>query len=165
MRRTVLAVLIQAAGAATPAVIPEIVVSPSVGSGTRETMQALAQPRPKPGFTFRARLQGPTLLEFSRPAEIARIVVDLYDPGATPWGDTRPWTPESLERHVAAMLLTPLGEASPFIDWSENNLWSAAATLTFSDDRQGRLVFDGLHGCYQDPDGYRWFFRYAVNRP
>jgi hypothetical protein len=125
----------------------------------RELARELDQPKPKRGFdeSGRTRPGVKNFLEFLRPYELSRIVVDRYllEVGLTE---------STLKSSLQAMLTAPMEGMFSQVVWSEFNLGSVTATLAFKNSAQDKIILDGSHGCYEAPDGYRWFFRYQVKR-
>jgi len=144
----------------------EVVVTEGAATGTEENMRQLGTPKPKPETVQpnRRGLGPASFVEFLRPKEPVRFVVDRYIPNATPWGGPASWTPDSLKAELQAMMTARMEGMFTQVQWSEGHTWSVATTLIFKDGKQGKILLDGLHGCYEDPEGYRWFFRYHLNR-
>ena len=133
----------------------DVVVPASATTETLQNMQELVKPKPKPGFESNRRT-GPevkSLFEFLRPREVSSFVVDRYSPEVG-------WTAVTLKSQLPYVLTARMEGMFSQDIWSEYVLWSVAATLTFRDGTQGKIFLDADHGCYQDPEGYRWFFRY-----
>ena len=144
----------------------EVVVTERAATGTGENMRQLGTPKPKlETVQPNRRGLGPaSFVESLRPKEPVRFVVDRYNPKAIPWGGAASWTPDSLKAELQAMMTARMEGMFRQVEWSEGYTWSVSATLDFKDGKQGKILLDGLHGCYEDPDGYRWFFRYHLNR-
>jgi hypothetical protein len=143
----------------------EVVVTKGAAAGTEENMLQLGTPKPKlEAVQPNRRGPGPaSFAEFLRPKEPVRFVVDRYNPNAFAWAGAA-WTPDSLKAELQAMMTARMEGVFLQAEWSEQHRWSVATTLIFKDGKQGKVLLDGLHGCYEDPDGYRWFFRYHLNR-
>jgi hypothetical protein len=165
MRTLVLVLILQIVGTAGQESI-EVVVPPGAATGTEENMRQLGMPKPKPEAVQpnRRGLAPVSFVEFLLPEEPLRFVVERYNPAAIPWRGVASWTPDSLKAELQAMLTARMEGMFWQVEWSEGYTWSVATTLTFKDGKQGKVLLDGLHGCYEDPDGYRWFFRYHLNR-
>jgi hypothetical protein len=150
------AVLIQAGVPVPPAGNPEIVVS-AVSPTPWKELLPLAEPHPRPDLENRSafQLKAASFSEFIRPEEMTRIDVDRYDPGILSLDSVKSQLQLlTTSTHIEGMF--------PKIIWSEFTIWSSAATITFKSGKHGRIVFDYLHVCYEDPDGIRWFFRYGA---
>ena len=144
------ALVMQVAGPVGQAPTVDIVVPASAATGMSQNMRELAreltQPKPKPGFESNKRT-GPEVknfLEFLRPRELFRIVVDRYllEVGLTE---------STLKSGLQAMLTARMEGMFSQVVWSEFNPWSVTATLTFKDGAKGKIILDGSHGCYEDP--------------
>jgi hypothetical protein len=149
MRTLLLMLLLQAIGTPAQAPTVDVVVPAGAATGTIPNMEQLGGPKPNPNTGERSRT-GPnpaSFLEFLRPREPLRFVVDQYNPQIPPWGSPAPWTPDSIKAELHAMMTARMEGVYPQILWSEGTLWSLAATLAFKDGKQGKLLLDGLHGC------------------
>jgi len=130
-------------------------------SAARESIQIVGElvreleAKPKPGYASNDRTgpEAKSLLEFLRPHEPLRIVVDRYSPAL--------WKESTLKAQLQAVLTARMEGMFSQTLWQEQNSWSFAAAILFKDGSQGKIFLDGSHGCYEDPEGFRWFFRYT----
>jgi hypothetical protein len=50
----------------------------------------------------------------------------------------------------------------PQIPWAEQTDWTIECRVELKNGKLARLITDGWHSCYQDAEGYRWFYMGSV---
>ena len=141
---------------------PTVVVAPGAGGEGLADTRVRTERHAKPGSddrTQRGVSLNLTFVQFVSPDEVVRIQVDHYDARVGTWGAREQWTDDSVGRALLGLLTSRAEGMWNMILWSEGNVWSVDATVVFKSGNKGRVLYDGLHVCYEDPDGYRWFFR------
>ena len=154
----VMLIAMTAVGFAQPTV-PMVVVTPGAAGEALADTRARTEPRAKPGSDERGVSLNLTFAQFVSPDEVVRIQIDHYDARTGKWGAREPWTDDSVGRALTDLLTARAEGMWTVILWSEGNLWSVDATLVFKSGKKARILYDGLHVCYEDSDGDRWFFR------
>lgn len=149
---------------------PEIIVDQAAAKMTNQLQRDLEEklrPRGQGRGGVATVVSATSLSAFLQPEEVSQITVDLYDPRATAWVASEPWNPESIKKEIQFVLTvrTENGAITSGIGWSEGNSWSVAATVLFKSGKQGKLYLDGLHVCYEAPEGHHWYFRALGPRP
>ena len=141
---------------------PMVVVTPGAAGEALADTRARTEPRSKPGSderTRRGESLNLTFAQFVSPDEVVQIQIDHYDARVGKWGAPEPWTDDSVGRALTDLLTARAEGMWTVILWSEGNHWSVDATLVFRSGKKGKVLYDGLHVCYETPDGDRWFFR------
>jgi hypothetical protein len=62
-------------------------------------------------------------------------------------------SPHAVRAYVAKLLQTQSGEIFDYEPWAEFVLPDIAATIQFSDKKEGALEVSGVHACFIDPAG------------
>lgn len=84
--------------------------------------------------------------------EIRLIRVDKYLTSEFP-------TPQSVRQALLRLWSTEVDALESSIPWAEFSWWSVRCRIELKSGKSANLVTDGWRSCYQNAEGYRWFFR------
>jgi hypothetical protein len=88
--------------------------------------------------------------------EIRSIRVDKYLTSQFP-------TPEAVRQVLLRLWGTEVDAPESYIAWAESSWWSIQCRIELKSGKSAYLTTDGWHSCYQNAQGYRWFFRGTVD--
>jgi hypothetical protein len=146
---TVLAFVAVAACARVPIEIQEDAASPRLSLFPRPDQNM------KPGWAKPSSPAPLRLFDMARLLdgdEIRSIRVDKYLTSQFP-------TPESVRQVLLRLWGTEVDAPELSIPWAESSWWSIQCRIELKSGESANLITDGWHSCYQNAQGYRWFFR------
>ena len=128
---------------------PPVVFAPNA----RVSWDASREPaaRIKPGWkapTTGLSMRLSAIVQLLDGARVSRFVIESFE-------GPRQSAAEAVDRLQNADLDLP----ATTIGWAEGHRWPIRARVELSNGKTARLVTDGSHTCYENVQGFRWFFR------
>ena len=85
-------------------------------------------------------------------SEVRHLSVERYSARQFP-------SPTLLNKMLLRVWNTKVGQPTQWINWAEGSFWSVECKIELENGKFATLITDRGHFCYQNAEGYRWFFK------